>query len=186
MRDPDAIAAKKGNQVLGQMARAFTYRDKTWVWLYITYVRPHLEQAVQAWCPWTKADIDCLEDVQRRAIRMVSGLRGSTYQDKLKEVGLTSLEDRRIRGDMLLTWRARSGNLSIDPDVWFTPCVEQQITTRYSSSVGNVVKPRYRLDIRKNFFTVRAVDPWNSLPTAIKHSETANKFKEAYDDLFVN
>ena len=43
---------------------------------------------------------------------MVSGLQGSTYQEKLKEVGLTTLEDRRARGDML-TWRAQSGNLSI-------------------------------------------------------------------------
>ena len=74
-----AAAAKKANQVLGQMARAFSYRDTTWVRMYTTYVRPHLEYAVQAWSPWLKADIDCLEDVQRRAIKMVSGLHSSSY-----------------------------------------------------------------------------------------------------------
>jgi hypothetical protein len=56
-----AKAAKKANQVLGQMARAFHYRDKiTWVNLYKTYVRCHLEYAVQAWCPWTQGDKDLL------------------------------------------------------------------------------------------------------------------------------
>ena len=177
-----AEAAKKGNQVLGQMSRAFTYRDKTWIHLYSTYVRPHLEYAVQAWCPWLKADIECLEKVQRRAVNMVTGLSGVTYVDKLKEVGLTTLEDRRLRGDMLLSWRATSGNLNVDSKRWFTPCDNTySIVTRHSSSIGNVVKPRFKNDIRKNFFTVRAVDNWNSLPTAIKHSKDVDKFKETYD-----
>ena len=167
------------------MARAFTYRDKTWVYLYTTYVRPHLEYAIQAWSPWLKTDIECLEKVQRRAINMVSGLQGSTYQEKLKEVGLTTLEDRRARGDMLLTWRAQSGNLSMGQSKWFTPCEpSEQMATRHSSGVGCLMKPRYNLDIRKNFFTVRAVDPWNSLPTTVKTSPTINKFKEGYDDYY--
>ena len=113
---------------------------------------------------------------------MVSGLRGTTYPDKLNEVGLTTLEARRSRGDMLLTWRARSGNIGIGPNHWFTPCESQYtIATRHSSSVGNIVKPKFSHEVRKNFFTVRAVDPWNSLPTAIKHSTTINKFKAGYD-----
>ena len=177
-----AEAAKKANQVLGQMARAFTYRDKNWVYLYITYVRHHLEYAVQAWNPWLKADIECLERVQRRAVNMVSGLCGTTYAEKLNEVGLTTLEERRTRGDMLLTWRAQSGNLGIGPNQWFTPCENPYpIATRHSSNVGNVVKPKFKHEIRKNFFTVRAVDKWNSLPAKIKHSESINKFKADYD-----
>ena len=97
-----AKAAKKANQVLGQMARAFHYRDKdTWIKLYKTYVRCHQEYAVQAWSPWTQADKELLEAVQKRAVRMVSGLRGKEYEDRLKEVGLTTLEARRQRGDMI-------------------------------------------------------------------------------------
>ena len=177
-----AAAAKKANQVLGQMARAFSYRDTTWVRMYTTYVRPHLEYAVQAWSPWLKADIDCLEDVQRRAIKMVSGLHSSSYLDRLKEVGLTTLEARRARGDMLLTWRAMSGNLCIDQDNWFASCEpNEQMVTRHTAGAGNLVKPRYNLDVRKNFFTVRAVDRWNSLPNNIRASPTINQFKNAYD-----
>ena len=47
-----AKAVSKANQVLGQMSRAFHYRDKyTWIRLYKTYIRCHLEYSVQAWCP---------------------------------------------------------------------------------------------------------------------------------------
>jgi hypothetical protein len=177
-----AEAAKKGNMVLGQMARAFTYRDKTWVRLYTTYVRPHLEYAVQAWCPWLQADVECLEKVQRRAVNMVSGLQSTTYEDRLKELGLTTLAERRARGDMLLMWRARSGNLNMDPNRWFTPHNNTGIATRQNSGVGNVMKPRANREIRRNFFTVRTVDPWNSLPAAVKCSKTINNFKFNYDN----
>ena len=103
-----AKAVKKANQVLGQMSRAFTYRDRyVWVRLYKQYVRPHLEYAIQAWCPWTDTDIEAIENVQRRAIRMVSGLSSTTYEDRLGEVGLTSLADRRVRGDMIELKRGR-------------------------------------------------------------------------------
>ena len=113
---------------------------------------------------------------------MVSGLKGTTYLDRLKEVGLTTLEARRARGDMLLTWRSQSGNLSIPSNEWFTPVEPpEQMSTRHSSSEGMLVKPQCHLDVRRNFFTVRSVDPWNALPTSIKNSATINIFKEAYD-----
>ena len=68
-------AAQRGNAVLGQILRAFHYRDRnTFIQLYKQYVRPHLEFAITAWSPWTQADIQTLEKVQQRAIKMVSGL----------------------------------------------------------------------------------------------------------------
>jgi hypothetical protein len=57
-----AKAAGTARSVLGQISRLFHYRDKkTFVKLYVTYVRPHLEFCTPAWSPWTRADIDCLE-----------------------------------------------------------------------------------------------------------------------------
>ena len=93
-----ATAVKKANMVLGQIRRTFTFSDREiLVRLHKMFVRPHLEYAVQAWCPWTEHDVDLLESVQRRAVRMISGLSG-TYEEKLQELGLMSLKDRRIRG----------------------------------------------------------------------------------------
>ena len=95
-----AKAAGKAKQVLGQMARAVTYRGKnTWLRLYKIYVRPHLEYAVQAWAPWADADKQLLEDVQKQALRMTSGLVSRGYEEQLREVGLTTLEARRERYD---------------------------------------------------------------------------------------
>ena len=48
------------------------------------YVRPHLEFAGQEWAPWTVADKEVLENVQKRAIRMVSGLKSADYEERLK------------------------------------------------------------------------------------------------------
>ena len=96
-------AAKKANSALGQLLRAFTYRDKVhFIRLYQTFVRCHLEYAVSTWSPWLQKDINVLEDIQRRAIRQVRGLTG-TYEEKLAQVGLTTLVDRRARGDMIQT-----------------------------------------------------------------------------------
>jgi hypothetical protein len=83
-------AAATANAVLSQIQRAFHYRDRhTYVKLY---VRPHLEFASQAWAPWTSTDKACLEKVQECAIRAVSGLKSATYQARLRELNLQSLE----------------------------------------------------------------------------------------------
>ena len=79
-----AKAAMKANQVLGQMARAVSYRDKyTFIRLYKVYVRPHLQYCIPAWSPYSVADKEILESVQRRAVNMVSCIRG-TYLEKLQ------------------------------------------------------------------------------------------------------
>ena len=73
-----AKAAQKANQVLGQLLRSFHSRDMTTlVQLYKVFVRPHLEYAVQVWCPYTSNDTNALEKVQRRFVRQVTGLAGS-------------------------------------------------------------------------------------------------------------
>ncbi len=71
--------------------------------LYRALVRPHLEYAIQANCPYLKKDIYHIERIQRTATRWVKGLRDLSYQERLRELKLQSLEKRRIRNDMVLT-----------------------------------------------------------------------------------
>ena len=66
--------------------------------LYQTYVRPHLEYAVAAWSPWTPGDKEILKAVQRRSVMMVTNLKGKNYSQRLEELGMTTLEERRERG----------------------------------------------------------------------------------------
>ena len=179
-----AKAATKGNQVLGQMARAFHFRDSVnWIQLYTKYVRPHLEYCVQAWSPWKVTDIDLLEAVQKRAVRMVSGLHGLTYEEKLKELKLPSLVARRKRGDMLQVWKVLNGDVDVDPSKLFLLSSEASVKiTRHTSALSNLAPRSFKLDIRKNFFSVRSVNSWNNLPVSIRASSTTDEFKALYDE----
>ena len=174
-------AAKKANKVLGQMSRSLSYRDKnTWIALYKTYVRPHLEYCVQAWNPWLNKDIEVLENVQKRAVRMVSGLKGNTYEEKLKEVGLTSLVERRGRGDMIQVWKILHNHDNVK-NCWFKMASESLRETRLTSSAWNLNLPKTNSDLRRNFFSIRIINRWNALPEHIKSAKSLNLFKNYYD-----
>ena len=181
-----AKAAKKANSVLGQLCRGVGYRDKdVFIDLYKTYVRPHLEYAVQAWSPWTMGDKEVLEAVQRRAVKAVSNLRGKTYEDRLRELNLESLEDRRKRGDLLQAYRVLTSKDNVDPTTWFTMYQPQEDTVRTRQSGGhlNIVPQQWNGEVRRNFWSVRVVEHWNSLPNTVKMASTVNMFKNSIDNL---
>ena len=177
-----AKAAKKANQVLGQLLRSFQCRDRsTLVQLYKVFVRPHLEYAVQAWCPYTAKDIELMEKVQKRAIRQITNLRGS-YEDKLKQLNLTTLEDRRKRGDCIETFKMLTGLSAVDYSIWFHKVDrEEGPQTRLSSDPLALQAQKARLDLRKHFFSVRVPPIWNALPLSVRQSQSVNGFKNAYD-----
>ena len=177
-------AAGKANGVLGRMARSLSYRNKDiWLRLYRIYVRPILEYSVQAWSPWMCKDVKKLEDVQRRAVRMTSGLKGVTYEDKLKEVGMLSLEARRERGDMIQVWKILNKHDKVDETKWFRRVdTSRQTMTRMSTCPYNLQLGNVHLDTRKYFFSQRVVVKWNNLPELVKESVSLNGFKNAYDE----
>ena len=96
------IAASKGNQILGMIRRNITYKEKGLIVpLYKAIVRPHLEYCIQAWRPYLRKDIDMFEKVQRITTKLITRLRDLSYDNRLKECGLTTLEMRRLRGDQI-------------------------------------------------------------------------------------
>ena len=177
-----AKAAMKANQVLGQLLRTFQCRNKdVLTQLFKVFVRPHLEYAVQAWSPYTMKDIDLLEKVQRRMVRQISGIKG-TYEEKLVQIGLTTLQDRRERGDCIEIFKMMKGFTNVDQTIWFDKILRTEgPQTRLSADPWALELKPARLDLRKNFFSIRAVHSWNALPFAIKQSTTINQFKNSYD-----
>ena len=126
--------------------RNISYKDKVLIVpLYKAMIRPHLEYYIQAGSPGCRNDKDMLEKIQRRATKLISGLRYLSYEDSLNECGLTTLEMRRLRGSN----RYLNGHENIDPNIFFK-MKTGKITRGHDFTL---VKGQSRLDFRKYSFS---------------------------------
>ena len=175
-------AIKHANSTLGMIKRSITCKSKNIiVKLYKALVRPKLEFCVQAWRPFLKKDIVNLEKVQHRATKMIQACRGLNYEDRLIRCGLSTLEDRRTRGDMIEVFKMIKGIDKINFKNFFSPAANN----RTRGHKYKLAKSRSRLDIRKNFFSQRVVSGWNELPASVIEADSVNSFKNRYDR-FIN
>ena len=109
---------------------------------------------------------------------MISGLNSNSYEDKLKELNLWSLEKRRRMYDLVQVYKIIN-NIG-DVNVSLTKVGNnnsERVNTRSQSDPLNLVKRRSNLDIRKYFFTERVVEHWNALPMSVKHAPSLKNFK---------
>ena len=172
-------AASKANRILGMVNRQFKNLDKNgFLILYKGFVRPHLEYAIQSWSPYLRGDIDKLEKVQRRATRLIAGYKKLSYGERLRRLGLTTLEQRRLRGDLIETYKIVTGKEKISCSQFFTPYTSNYNTRGHCYKLTTT---RCNLDLRKNFFSQRVVHHWNELPDSVVTASTVNTFKNHLD-----
>ena len=128
---------------------------------------------MQSWSPHQLGHTGLIEGVQRRFIRMIPVLNSLTYEARLKMLNLTTLEIRRIRGDLIEVYRILNGLEKINPDSLFT----RSRYTNIRCHTMKLEKKQVHLDIRKYFFTQRVIDYWNALPQSAVDAENSNQFK---------
>jgi len=166
----------RANRVLGLIRVSFACMNKPmFLNLYTALVRPLLEYCVQVWSPYKRKHIRLLEGVQRRATRLVPQLRGFNYDDRLEIPGIPRLVDRRIRGDMIDSYKIPSGKEKVDPGKKI-----QMNTFRGRSHSKKVFMKYPRLNNRKYWFTQRVVKKWNKLSSEEVEATTTSAFKKEY------
>ena len=131
---------------------------ETWLWktgdeakiekqlvvpLYKALVRPHLEYCIQAWRPYSKKEK--LERIQRKATKMIPELRDLSYESRLLQCGLTTLETSRLRGDQIEVFKIVNGYEDVDRNMFFK--LKEGSRTRGHKAA--LVKEQCRLDMRK-------------------------------------
>ena len=166
----------KANSKLGLIRRSYTYLDEVVVSkLYTSLVRPSLEYGNVAWSPVFKKDADAIERVQRRATKLVPKLKLLSYPERLKKLKLPSMYYRRARGDMIETFKYMTDIYKAE-----SPLVRDD-DRRTRGHHLKLRKPPAKTQIRKNFFSFRVVNLWNSLPEDIVSSPSVNTFKNRLD-----
>ena len=146
-------------------------------------VRPHLEYANQVWAPRLQRQIDSLENVQRRATKLVPGFKDMSYENRLKALNLPTLAYRRLRGDVIELYKIVSGKY--DPEV----CkdfikMRKDVTPKGMNTRGNafkIFKEFNGQNLRKNSFPHRIVNIWNSLPAKVVNAPSIMCFESRFD-----
>ena len=161
------------NKLLALIRRGFTSLDVTSLsTLFKAIIRPHLEYGNVIWHPRYKADEELLESVQRRMTKLLPQLRLLDYEERLKKLNIPSLYYRRSRGDMIECYKYLHGLYKVTHDI-----LPRDTKTKTRGHSYKLLKPSVQTSVRENFFSVRVVNPWNSLPEEVVSAPSINILK---------
>ena len=178
-------SVNKANRILGMLSRTFVSREAgIWKQLYISMVRPHLEYAFQVWSPFLEGDISKLEKIQKKATKIPNKLKNMSYEYRLKALGLTTLEERRRRGDLIYMYKLNKGHESVQ---WENNTLKNVRESRKPNLQRESFSSKRKNDfcravnLRHNFYSNRVVPNWNRLSHHVTSAPSINSFKARLD-----
>ena len=184
-------AINKANRVLGITRRTFESLDhSSFLFIFKGLVRPHLEYGAPVWSPHHSYLINQLESVQRRATKLLPGMKDLDYDERLRKLGLPTLTYRRVRGDMIQVFkllmpiekgaydRSLPKLLSLKTDLGVRVDPKGHDHQLYKGCVEK--------DIRKFSFNFRVCRLWNSLPQSVINAKTVKGFEIGLDRHWAN
>lgn len=181
------ITTAKADKVVGIIRRSFKTLDKhTFNLLYKALVRPILEYGHTVWFPVLRRQILSIESVQRRATKLVRELTNLDYEERLRALRLPTLLFRRMRGDIIETWKYLNKKYDVDVSNLFTLQSDAKPGMNTRGHAFKLEKPRCETRTRHNFFTMRVINDWNSLPNKVVNSITVNQLKSNLDKHWIN
>ena len=136
-----------------------------------------MEYCIHVWSPQYKKNRELLERVQERATKIIRGLEHLPYKDRLRDLGLFSLEKRRLQGDLMAAFQYLKGAYKLEESQFF----ERVDNSRTTGNGLKLKEGRFRLDIRGKFFTKRVVRCWNRLPREVVDALSLEVFKARLD-----
>ena len=167
--------------ILGLIRRSYEYMDKdSFCSLFKALVRPHLEFANVVWSPRYVKDKNLIENVLRRASKMVPGLVDVSYEQRLRLLGLPSMSYRRARGDMIEAYKYTHGLYSVNKTLLEVDNRNQTRGHRFK-----LKKKHSRTALRQHYLSNRITNNWNSLPAHVTEAPTLNTFKSRLDSYWV-
>jgi hypothetical protein len=168
------------NRLIGYIKRQFTFKNKEIViTLYNALIRSRIEYCVQFWSPNLSKDIKRLERIQARATKLIPEVRHLSYEERLRKLGMITLEARIVQLDMVQVFKIIKGIDNIDYRHFFTLNVNQ---TRNNGFKINV--KQFNTNIMGGFFSHRVITYWNKLPAEVVSAETVYSFKNRLKNIF--
>jgi len=163
-----------------QILRCFLSRDPFVLSkAFVTYVRPLLEYCSPVWSPCGVGCINKIESVQRQFTKKLKGMFDKSYEERLAVLGLERLELRRLHSDLVMCFKVLHGLANLEFDDYFE--YSNAYRTRGHSFKLHVLNSR--INVRHNFFSVRVVNVWNSLPSHVVDSASVKLFATLLKDV---
>jgi hypothetical protein len=109
-----------------------------------------------------------------------SGLKSNIYEERLRELNMPTLLERRHQADMVMVHKILHEKGGLDHTTWFEKAENGPRATRNTADPYNLKVKHGRLDLRRNFFGIQVIEDWNRIPADMKRTEKSENFKATY------